>query len=784
MVKRQQRLGERRLGFERLERRLVLAGNGLTAQYFFNADFTGLADTRVEAVAQNWGTAGPGAGVGADNFSVRWTGQIEPQFSQEYTFRLTSDQAARLWIGGQLLIDDWASHAVRSRTATINMVAGQLYDIRLDYFEGTGPAQVQLEWSSTSQPLQVIPASRLYESPAGLLGTYRDSNGANVSRIDSAVNFNWATGAPVAGVAVDNFWVNWTGQIRADFADTYTFKIATSDRVRLRIGDELVIDNWEAPITNNAIGTKWLEPGKWYDIRVEFADDSGTASVQFQWASPLQTADQYYVVPQANLRATAAASFQNPLGAGADPWVVYENGYYYLARSQGNSVWITRATSLEDIHQNSGRSTSVRAWAAPAGTAYSSQIWAPELHHFNGNWYIYVAASDGDNANHRMQVLQRTGNDPFGTFSRVGQLAAQTDRWAIDGTAFEWNGSLYFVWSGWPGSTDGLQNLYIARMQNPTTISGERVLLSAPTLAWERHGLPINEGPEILVHDGTLSIIYSGSGYWSNDYALGRLTFNGTGSVLDPTAWTKSQQPVFQKTSAITGVGHASFTTSPDGSENWIVYHAHADPAVFNEDRVIRIQPFTFNADGTPNFGKPLPPLQSLIVPSAVADPERAALVADYQADGAVNDSDYNVWRATFGKTAIAGIGADGSSNGAVDAADYVLWRSRQSSAAAGSAATWAQPVSASLISAAVVATKLTNLSRHTRGQNGGFPRMANQQTDDNLVVCLPNEKRDALSTAVTMQTGTRAESVDEAFATAGSLGIALEWNSDLFKWK
>ena len=88
--------------------------------------------------------------------------------------------------------------------------------------------------------------------------------------------------------------------------------------------------------------------------------------------------------------------FTTPAIRAADPWVVYENGYYYLARSQGNSVWITRATSLEDIHQNSGRSTSVRAWAAPTGTAYSSQIWAPELHHFGNNWYIYVAASDGE----------------------------------------------------------------------------------------------------------------------------------------------------------------------------------------------------------------------------------------------------------------------------------------------------------------------------------------------------------------------------------------------------
>jgi GH43 family beta-xylosidase len=777
MAKRRQWFGaERRLGFERLERRIVLAGNGLTAQYFFNADFTGLADTRVEAIAQNWGTAGPGVGISTDNFSVRWTGQIEPQYSQAYTFRLISDEGVRLWVGGQLLIDDWVAHTVRTTTsAAINMVAGQLYDIRLDYYEGTGSAQVQLQWSSTSQALQTVPTSRLYESPAGLLGTYRDSNGANVSRVDSAVNFNWANSVPVAGVAADNFSVNWTGQIRADFADNYNFKIATSDRVRLRIGDDLIIDNWEAPLTTNPTGTKWLEPGKWYDIRVEYADDSGTASVQLQWSSPQQTAGEFYVVPQAKLQAAAAANFQNPLGAGADPWVVYENGYYYLARSQGNSVRITRATSLEDIHQDSGRSQSIRAWTAPVGTDYSSQIWAPELHHFGSNWYIYVAASDGDNANHRMQVLQRTGNDPFGAFTRVGQLAAQTDRWAIDGTAFEWNGSLYFVWSGWPGSTNGIQNLYIAQMQNPTAISGERVLLSAPTLAWERHGLPINEGPQILVHDGTLSIIYSGSGYWTNDYALGRLTFNGTGAILDPASWSKSQQPVFQKTSAITGVGHASFTTSPDGSENWIAYHAHANPTVFNEDRVIRIQPFTFNADGTPNFGKPLTPGQSLIVPSAVADPERAALVADYQADGAVNDNDYNVWRATFGKTAFTGVAADGSGSGTVDAADYVLWRSRQDLAAAGSTIIVDQAVGAAFL-ALPVAAESTSFLRRMVSREGILSRLSEPLANDNLVVFLQNEKRKLVAEAFASPTYNLEDSVDEAFAASDSF-IAPEWD-------
>jgi GH43 family beta-xylosidase len=174
-------------------------------------------------------------------------------------------------------------------------------------------------------------------------------------------------------------------------------------------------------------------------------------------------------------------TFSNPLGDGADPYVVQWNGMYYLVRSAGNAVWIDRASSLENIHNSTPESDSVMAWSPPMGTNYSQQVWAPELHFLAGKWYIYVAASDGNNNTHRMQVLERDSTDPFGAFVYKGKIAAATDRWAIDGTAFEWEGAMYFVWSGWPGTTDGQQNLYIAQMDTPWSISTNRVLLSSPT---------------------------------------------------------------------------------------------------------------------------------------------------------------------------------------------------------------------------------------------------------------------------------------------------------------
>ena len=119
----------------------------------------------------------------------------------------------------------------------------------------------------------------------------------------------------------------------------------------------------------------------------------------------------------------------------------------------------------------------MKVWTPPTGTDYSKQVWAPELHFLAGKWYIYVAASDGNNSTHRMQVLERDAADPFGSFVYKGKIAASTDRWAIDGTAFEWQGAMYFVWSGWPGSTDGQQNLYIAQMDTPWSLSTESRLV-------------------------------------------------------------------------------------------------------------------------------------------------------------------------------------------------------------------------------------------------------------------------------------------------------------------
>ena len=144
---------------------VIGTGDGLKGEYYNNINFTGTKVTRVDPnINFNWGTGAPVSGFGADTFSVTWTGQIQAQHSELYTFTTTSDDGIRLWINGQLIIDQWNDHAPTNHTGAYGMVAGQKVDIRIDYYENGGGAVAQLRWASASTPQQVVPTNQLYST--------------------------------------------------------------------------------------------------------------------------------------------------------------------------------------------------------------------------------------------------------------------------------------------------------------------------------------------------------------------------------------------------------------------------------------------------------------------------------------------------------------------------------------------------------------------------------------------------------------------------------------------
>ncbi|MCE5310707.1 MAG: glycoside hydrolase family 43 protein [Acidobacteriales bacterium] len=326
--------------------------------------------------------------------------------------------------------------------------------------------------------------------------------------------------------------------------------------------------------------------------------------------------------------ANPSGTLVNPLiASGPDPWVTFRDGFYYHMHTTGVELTIWKTRSLAELSEAEKKVV----WRAPAAGPYSHDIWAPELHYIGGKWYIYFAADAGTNRTHRLWVLENPSPDPFqGDWVMKGKVADPSDKWAIDGTVFENRGKFYLVWSGWEGDTDGVQNLYIARLKNPWTIAGKRTRLSTPEYPWEKVGdlrpkkrtgpahVDINEGPAVLKHNGRIFLVYSACACWTDEYKLGMLTASSRSNLLKRQSWAKSSEPVFWKSpeaSAI-GPGHNSFFQSRDGKQDWILYHANSKSGQgCGGFRAPRAQPITWKPDGTPDFGRPVAAGQPIPAP-------------------------------------------------------------------------------------------------------------------------------------------------------------------------
>ncbi|MEV7086935.1 family 43 glycosylhydrolase [Streptomyces sp. NPDC093085] len=331
------------------------------------------------------------------------------------------------------------------------------------------------------------------------------------------------------------------------------------------------------------------------------------------------------LLPGTGTAAVAAAGrpYTNPVKSqkGADPWIQYHDGAYYLITTSWTSELTMRtAPTLAGLATAPSR----QVWADSTASRCCN-MWAPEIHLWNGRWYLYYVAGQGIAdyiPTQRVHVLESAGADPLGPYTYRGRLGSD---WMLDATLLTLDGSLYLLGSA---SGGGTQNLVIAPLANPYTPSGPFSTISTPTLAWERSGGAVNEGPEVLRRGGRTFVVYSASGCWTPDYTLGRLTYTGT-DPLRASSWTKNPTPVFGRNDAagVYGPGHNGFFTSPDGSESWIVYHANDAPGDgCDNGRTTRAQKFTWNADGTPDFGTPVPLGSTLPGPAG----ETAATPAAY----------------------------------------------------------------------------------------------------------------------------------------------------------
>jgi regulation of enolase protein 1 (concanavalin A-like superfamily) len=177
---------------ERLEHRLVLAspvlgvGTGLVGNYFSDTQLRQLVLTRTDPTVNfQWGNNAPDPSVPGDQFSVRWTGKVQAQFSENYTFYTYSDEGVSLWVNGQQLIDNWSDHTPAQDSGSIALNAGEVYDIRLEYYDNAFNAECALSWSSASTAKQIIPTSQLYGDAGNISGSWLDRDLGNPGTIGS-----------------------------------------------------------------------------------------------------------------------------------------------------------------------------------------------------------------------------------------------------------------------------------------------------------------------------------------------------------------------------------------------------------------------------------------------------------------------------------------------------------------------------------------------------------------------------------------------------------------------
>ncbi len=249
------------------------AQSGWYAEYFANASLSGVpAITRYDDTLHfEWGEDSPGSNIPDDNFSARWT--HEGWFDAgTYRFSFRSDDGIRIWVGSTLVVDNW-----HDRQANWNYVDHHIprgtYPVRVEYFERTGSASIQVTWERVS-------GGEVWR------GEYYDnqdlSGSPTLVRYDPAIDFDWGDGSPDGSISANSFSVRWTRTLGFD-PGTYRFYASCDDGVRVSVDGQHVIDAWEdQKLPNTRSGDITLSNGP-HTILVKYYEHSGGAHAHIWW---------------------------------------------------------------------------------------------------------------------------------------------------------------------------------------------------------------------------------------------------------------------------------------------------------------------------------------------------------------------------------------------------------------------------------------------------------------------------------------------------------------------
>ncbi len=336
---------------ELLERRALLAGEGLSAQYFDNADFTSSKLSRTDATVNfDWGTSAPVSNVANTTYSVRWTGAVVPAFSELYTFILTADDGVRLWVDDQLIVNNWVNQSAKTVSGQVALTAGQPATVKLEYFQNTGFATVKLEWSSPSQVREVIPQARLNATATvdnrgtALQETWLDVPGNAISDLTGSATY---AGAPAYRQMItslqalqqdvgDSTGSRIRGYIVPSVSGPYVFYVAGNDACQLSLSTDASPANAvriaftsaiTAPLAwttsaSQASTAVTLVQGQRYYFEVLHKENSGYNHWAVGWKTPtsatIAVIDSDNIEPWGATTALPATGILNGMSTGRD----------------------------------------------------------------------------------------------------------------------------------------------------------------------------------------------------------------------------------------------------------------------------------------------------------------------------------------------------------------------------------------------------------------------------------------------------------------------------------
>lgn len=337
-----------------------------TGAYFANPNLQGTpALVRDDAqIDFAWGNTSPAPGIPSDNFSVRWTRWLYFDTPGNWTFVLTIDDGARLFIDDQLVIDAWQDQQTTTRAIALNLTQA-FHLIRLEYYERSGSAQAHLQILSADFP----DWRGEYFNNTTLTGA------PTLTRNDSAINFNFGATGPGGGIAADKFSARWVRALPFR-AGRYRFSARTHDGVRVWVDNQLIIDRWRDQRVTTWNAELTLAEGT-HLIKMEYYNASGAGIASLTWTTVSGGAETWRGEYFNNPSLSGAAAFGREevalnfnwgtlspgVGVASPNWsarwttqrAVALPGYYTVTATadDGIRVWVDNTLLIDEWHDQS-----------------------------------------------------------------------------------------------------------------------------------------------------------------------------------------------------------------------------------------------------------------------------------------------------------------------------------------------------------------------------------------------------------------------------------------------